>query len=370
LFIAGWIAVINPASHETDLYWPLPFRLSWAATWGFKVPPYTPTWWQGVAGLVLLGVALVAWFAPQARVWRRIATPLAAFAGVVALLSSLSVEAYPDTYNDPTVDYSAESIQRGQEAFQANCVGCHGPTGEGNGPMAKDLKDAKGVSVPPADLTAPHVGNHTIGDIFHWLTSGGQTGVMPGFSQLLSVDDRWDIINYLLILSYTGQSRFLGPNGQVQWMIAPDFALIDPADQITALARLRGAPTLISFARCDGKGDEAATLAKSLELAKEATTASGANHVTVYQGDCPADAKAREAVHPKAVESAYSVINRYPNEPYSVEIAQAHFLLDRSGFVRARFRQFERDDGSVAKLGGLVAMMAKEPLVIINLHSH
>ena len=39
LFLAGWIAVINPASHETDLYWPLPFRLSWAATWGFKVPP-------------------------------------------------------------------------------------------------------------------------------------------------------------------------------------------------------------------------------------------------------------------------------------------------------------------------------------------
>ena len=35
VFIAGWIAVITPASHETDLYWPLPFRLSWSATWGY-----------------------------------------------------------------------------------------------------------------------------------------------------------------------------------------------------------------------------------------------------------------------------------------------------------------------------------------------
>ena len=288
----------------------------------------------------------------------------------MALLVSLAVQAYPDTYNDPTVDYTAESIQRGQEVFQANCVGCHGATGEGNGPMAKDLKDANGVSVAPADLTAPHVGTHTIGDIFHWLTSGGQSGVMPGFSEVLSVDDRWDIINYLLVLSYTGPSRFLGPNGQVQWMIAPDFALVDPTDQITTLAGLRGTPTLVSFARCDGQGEAARLLDRSLELAREAAKASGANQVTVYQGDCPQAAKGREAVHPEAVESAYSVINRYPNEAYSVEIPQAHFLLDRSGFVRARFRQFASGDGSVAKLKEQVALMAKEPLVTISLHSH
>ena len=53
LFIAGYISVSTPASHETDLYWPLPFRLSWAATWGywgFKVPMWSTPWWLGVGG--------------------------------------------------------------------------------------------------------------------------------------------------------------------------------------------------------------------------------------------------------------------------------------------------------------------------------
>jgi copper transport protein len=67
-------------------------------------------------------------------------------------------------------------------------------------------------------------------------------------------------------------------------------------------------------------------------------------HVTVYTGDCPAAAKGREALHPAAVEKAYSIINRYPNVPYTSEIAQAHFLVDRSGDVRARFKQFGADE--------------------------
>ncbi|MBI3274788.1 MAG: CopD family protein, partial [Methylocystis sp.] len=173
LFIAGWIAVITPASHENDLYWPLPFRISYKATWGYKVPMWSDVWWWGVAGLTLLIGAAAAWWTPRIRGWRRIATPAAALASLVCLTVSLSVQAYPDTFNDPTEDYTAESILRGYDLFQASCVACHGPMGEANGPLAKDLK------TPPADLTAPHVGTHTIGDIFHWLTFGGSTGVMP-----------------------------------------------------------------------------------------------------------------------------------------------------------------------------------------------
>jgi copper transport protein len=364
LFVAGWIAVITPAAHETELYWPLPFRLSWAATWGYKVPMWSPTWWWGVAGLALAALAGAAWFVPKARLWRRISTPAAAIAGFACLIVSLAVEAYPDTYNDPTEDFTAESIARGQTTFADTCTGCHGGGGEGNGPMAKDLK------VPPADLTAPHVGTHTIGDIFHWLTFGGQSGVMPAFAGQLQPDDRWDVINFLLILSSTNQSRFIGPKGMIQWLVAPDFALVDPADQITTLAKLRGTPTLISFARCGAQDVEAREHVKSLELAHEAVKAAVANHVTIYSNDCPAEAKGREAVHPKAVEGAYSVINRYPNEPYSREIGEAHFLVDRSGFVRARFRNFSSDDGSVAQLRSQIALMASEPLVAINLHSH
>jgi copper transport protein len=364
LFLAGWIATLTPAAHETELYWPLPFRLSWDATWGYEVPAWSPTWWWGVIGAAMVALAGAAWFVPKGRAWRHLSAPAAAIIGLAFVTVSFAVEAYPDTYNDPTEDYTAESIARGQATFADNCTACHGVGGDGNGPMAKDLK------VPPADLTAPHVGTHTIGDIFHWLTFGGQSGVMPAFAELLQADDRWDVINFLLILSSTNQARFIGPKGMIQWLVAPDFALVDPADEITTLAKLRGTPTLISFARCDVPGLETTERAKSLELAKDAVKASAANHVTIYTNDCPANAKDREAVHPKAVEGAYSVINRYPNEPYSPEIAETHFLIDRSGFVRARFRRFAPDNGSVTQLRSQIALMAKEPLVTINLHSH
>jgi putative copper resistance protein D len=237
--------------------------------------------------------------------------------------------------------------------------------------MSKDLKNAQGLKVEPADLTAPHVGTHTIGDIFHWLTFGGQSGVMPGFSHVLDVDDRWDMINYLLMLSSTNRSRFIGPQAMIQWLIAPDFALVDPKEEVTTFFKLRGKPTLLSFARCDAfAGEEKKALDASLTKAAETAKNAGVNHVTVYSGDCPAAAKAREALHPAAVEKAYSIINRYPNVPYTGEIAQAHFLVDRSGYVRARFKAFGADDGSETQFGAQAAMMAQEPVVEINLHSH
>jgi len=370
LAIAGYIAVITPASHETDLYWPLPFRLSYIATWGQKPVFPSPIWWWGIAAGALAIVAALVWWTPATRDKRLYATPAATIAALFCLAVSFSTEAYTDTYNDPTQDFTAESIARGMAAFQENCVACHGPMGEGNGPMAKDLRNAQGLPIQPADLTAPHVGTHTIGDIFHWLTFGGQSGVMPSFAHVLDVDDRWDMINYLLVLSSTNQSRFIGPQAMVQWLIAPDFALVDPTEEVTTFFKLRGKPTLLSFARCTATGEEKKELDASLLRAAEAAKAAGVNHVTVYSGDCPAEAKGREALHPAAVEKAYSVINRYPNVPYTGEIAQAHFLIDRSGYVRARFKQFGADDGSAAQFAAQAAMMAREPLVEISLHSH
>ncbi len=370
LAIAGYIAVITPASHETNIYWPLPFRLSYIATWGQKPVFPSPIWWWGLAGAVLAVAAALIWWTPATREKRLYATPAATIAALFCLAVSFSTEAYEDTYNDPTQDFTAESVARGMAAFQENCVGCHGPMGEGNGPMSKDLKNAQGLKVEPADLTAPHVGTHTIGDIFHWLTFGGQSGVMPSFSHVLDVDDRWDMINYLLMLSSTNRSRFIAPQAMIQWLIAPDFALVDPAEEITTFFKLRGKPTLLSFARCTGTGDEEKELDASLLKAAEAAKAAGAHHVTVYTGDCPRTAKGREALHPAAVEKAYSIINRYPNVPYTSEIGQAHFLIDRSGYVRARFKEFGETDGNAAQFAAQAAILAQEPIVEINLHSH
>jgi copper transport protein len=373
LFIAGWIAVITPAAHETDLYWPLPFRLSWAATCGYiglKLPWIdVPGWylapaWSGVVALLFAAVAAAIWFIPRTRAWRRIGTPAALLVAALGVFSSFTTVAYPDTYADPAVDYTAGSVARGQKDFVDNCTACHGATGEGNGEMAKSLK------VQPADLTAPHVGNHTIGDIFHWLTSGGTSGVMPPFKDVLDSDDRWDVINFLLMMSYSNRARFITKQPMVQWLIAPDFQLVDPEDKVTTFYALRGVPTLLSFARCHAPGVDEPALEASLSTAAQTAKAAGAHHVTVYQGGCPAALDGRVPTNPLMVESAYSVINRYPNEPPSTEIAEAHYLIDRSGYVRARYRHFEPGDGQAALLASVIAQLAQEPFVLVSLHSH
>jgi putative copper resistance protein D len=373
VFVAGWIAVITPASHETELYWPLPFRFSWSATWGYvglKLPWIdTQGWylapaWSGLVALLFAAIGAAIWYAPQTRGWRRTGAPLAAGVAALGVASSFATLAYTDTYDDPAVDYTAESVTRGQKDFVENCIACHGVNGDGNGEMAKSLK------VTPADLTAPHVGNHTIGDIFHWISYGGTSGVMPGFKDGLDSDDRWDVINFLLMLSYTNQARFVGPNVMVQWLIAPDFQLLDPEDKITTFYALRGTPTLLSFARCNASGVDEAALEASLASAAQTAKAAGANHVTVYQGGCPASVWARVPTHPLAVENAYAIVNRYPNELPSKEIGEAHLLVDRSGYVRSRFRHFAKDDGNAGKLSAAIAQLAKEPFVPVSLHSH
>lgn len=377
LFIAGWIATITPAAHETNVYWPLPFRVTWAGTWGLKVTPWIdPTWQWGVAGAVLAVVAGLAWFAPalvaavgvtplpRLREWRKYATSALALAAAVCVTVSLSVQAYPETYTDPPIAYTAASVKRGYETFQANCIACHGVTGEGNGPMAK------GLPVAPADLTAPHVATHTLGDIFHWLTYGGQSGVMPAFADTVTEDERWDLINFLTVLSNSNQSRFLSPKGVIQWLVAPNFALDDPKGEIDDVEKLRGVPTLVSFARCKPEEAGFADRIASLNAAAETVKAMGAHHVTDYFGECPADPSALTPSHPDATELTYSLINHYLDEPVVNEIPEGHFLIDRSGYVRARFRHFGTDDGNLALLKAQIALTAKEPIVYVSPHQH
>ncbi|MFN2349748.1 MAG: cytochrome c [Thioalkalivibrio sp.] len=90
------------------------------------------------------------------------------------------------------VNPDRDSTRRGQRAYMAFCISCHGADARGNGPAAN------GLGTPPADLVA-HLAHHTDGD-YAWKIRTGN-GPMPAFEDVLSEGEIWDVVNYLRTLA-------------------------------------------------------------------------------------------------------------------------------------------------------------------------
>ena len=86
------------------------------------------------------------------------------------------------------------SLARGKELFNINCKLCHGETGEGNGPIAAFL-----VKYKPANLTSPLIKAFPDGQIFLVITNGVPDR-MPPLNENLTVNERWDVVNYVRTL--------------------------------------------------------------------------------------------------------------------------------------------------------------------------
>lgn len=82
--------------------------------------------------------------------------------------------------------------ERGAFVFSAFCQQCHGPAGEGDGPVAR-----RGFP-PPASLLADSARQMKDGEIFHALTYG--KGNMPSHAAQLSRADRWRAVAHVRAL--------------------------------------------------------------------------------------------------------------------------------------------------------------------------
>jgi mono/diheme cytochrome c family protein len=82
--------------------------------------------------------------------------------------------------------------ERGAVVFTNYCQVCHGPLGQGNGPVTQ------GSFPPPASLQAERAVQMKDGQMFHVLTYG--QGNMPSFSAQLSREDRWSAILHIRVL--------------------------------------------------------------------------------------------------------------------------------------------------------------------------
>jgi len=87
------------------------------------------------------------------------------------------------------VPATPESVARGREFYEMNCLVCHGPEGLGDGPVGQTFEPV------PVDLNDAYTQDQADGQIFFTLTRGRVA--MPFYRDALSQQERWDVINFL-----------------------------------------------------------------------------------------------------------------------------------------------------------------------------
>ncbi|MGH7527967.1 MAG: FTR1 family protein [Gemmatimonadales bacterium] len=135
-----------------------------------------------------------------------------ALAGLDSLLGLVARTASPDTIEARVRTLSADlserlnvaldelpaeapSLTRGAGIYQANCAGCHGLVGRGDGAMAA------GLDSPPANLTDwGALRDQSPLDYFRRITIGVIGTSMPAFESRLPAEDRWSVALYSSLL--------------------------------------------------------------------------------------------------------------------------------------------------------------------------
>jgi mono/diheme cytochrome c family protein len=85
------------------------------------------------------------------------------------------------------------SIATGKTLYLQECLSCHGASGRGDGPAAKDF------DVPPGDLSSVAISDQSDGALF-WKISTGRSP-MPTFEPLMTEEQRWHVVNYIRTLA-------------------------------------------------------------------------------------------------------------------------------------------------------------------------
>lgn len=95
---------------------------------------------------------------------------------------------------------TAESLERGADAYARFCAACHGPKGLGDGPAAAAL------ATPPASfLDLKHSAVYGPGEKYWIIGQGIGAAGMPGFAGQIAPRERWDLVNFILELQKSGE---------------------------------------------------------------------------------------------------------------------------------------------------------------------
>lgn len=99
----------------------------------------------------------------------------------------------------PALDGAA--VARGHDVYRAaGCPACHGESGRGNGPSARELVDETGLPIRPADLRYPGRFKNGAGpaDVYRTLVTGLDGTPMPSYGGAFeNGGDIWDLVAYV-----------------------------------------------------------------------------------------------------------------------------------------------------------------------------
>jgi len=90
----------------------------------------------------------------------------------------------------------AASIATGKKLYTANCVGCHGEAGKGDGKMAVSMNPK------PPDLSDKEWKHGSSdGEIFTVIRDGAKGTPMRAFASKMTPNEMWSVVNYLRTLA-------------------------------------------------------------------------------------------------------------------------------------------------------------------------
>lgn len=199
LMAASLLSSLAPAAHQQP-DWPFPLRVS------LDVLNDDDLRAEILRALLLLAGAAVAVVLATLHRRLRIAGLLVAVALAWFALPSLRlllVPAEPTYYWQSDSAGDARSVALGAVAYARHCVLCHGTGARGDGRLAAALPE------PPADLTAPHLWEHSDGELYWWINHGMRDPdghvVMPGLGKPAGSQQVWNLIDFLHASNRHGQ---------------------------------------------------------------------------------------------------------------------------------------------------------------------
>ncbi len=330
--LVGLLGVTVPAAHQAPV-WPFAYTLSLDPVYE-AIGLSTALVFAASVALVAAGIAVRGFRTRRSGLW------ISGLAGICVAASSsswlLAVPAHPTSYLTSPVRYTTTAIVSGSARYARDCSACHGSHGRG------DRRAAASLAMKPANLIE-YASHHRAGDVF-WAIAHGVPGTpMPAFAPQLTDSEIWELIQFLRAQSEATDARAL--NHRVEpWrpIVAPDFTFEIDAQPQESLRkqRKRFVTQLVFYSLPD-------SLPRLRELAteKRAFAAAGVRVIAVPlvisstspDAETVNDGKSIFAITRPDVAMAYAMFVRPGIESADDTPAHVEFLIDRQGYLRARW---------------------------------